>query len=108
MATNQLQRQKTISLEFSRACPLPPRTLPVESSYGHQVISSRYVSILCDEIGLARHFYFLQNKDKWTEQSWHDIAWDSFHLSARRTINKQAAFRSKLDHRQMASAWALT
>ena len=98
MATNQLQRQKRSAPERSRACPFTPRNLPVEISYRRQVISSHYVSILRDEIGLARHRSFLQHKYNWTDQSWDAIAWDSFHLSARRTLHKQAAFRSKLVH----------
>ena len=55
MATNQLQCQKTLPLECSRACPLMPCNLPVEISYRCQVISSHYVSTLCNKIGFARH-----------------------------------------------------
>ena len=99
MATAQLKRQQQLhanerTLEF----PLTPRNLPVEISYRQNVISSHYVSILREEIGLARHRIFLQHKYKWTNQIWNDIAWDSFHLCARRTHNANACFRSKLVH----------
>jgi hypothetical protein len=67
-------------------------------SYRGQVISSHYVKHLRDEICLARHRIFLQNKYKWSDQSWAAIAWDSFQLCGRRTVTINSSFRSKLVH----------
>lgn len=98
MATDQLKRQKTNVHERTLEVPLTPCNLPVEISYRGHVLSSHYVAILREEIGLDRHRLFLQNKYKWSDPSWTDIAWASFHLCARRTHNKNASFRSKLVH----------
>jgi hypothetical protein len=98
MATNQLKRQETQANERTLSNPLPSRHLPVEISFRSQVISSHYVSRLREEIGLDRHRKFLQAKYKWTDQSWTDIAWDSFFLCARHVSKINSAFRSKLVH----------
>ena len=98
MATNQLTRQRDHAHERSLSCPMIPRTLPVSISYRGQVISSHYVKHLRDEICLARHRIFLQNKYKWSDQSWAAIAWDSFQLCGRRTATLNTSFRSKLVH----------
>ncbi|KAI2494856.1 hypothetical protein MHU86_19660 [Fragilaria crotonensis] len=74
------------------------RTLPVEIAYKGQVISSHYVRNLRTEISLDRHRTFLKRKYKWSDRSWEDIAWDSFHLCGDRTSPTNTAFRSKLVH----------
>ena len=98
MATHQLKRQVSNESESALTNPLTPRHLPVEISFRNQVISSHYVSRLREDIGLNRQRTFLQNKYKWNDQSWVDIAWDSFHLCAGHTQQIHSVSRSKLVH----------
>ena len=46
MATAQMQQQAENAWEATQPCPLPPRQLPVEVTYGTQIISSHYVKRL--------------------------------------------------------------
>ena len=98
MATAQLLRQKTHADERTMSCPLMPRHLPVEIKYNDQTISSHYVTRLREEIGLARHRLFLQNKYHWDDATWETIPWDSIAMCAKKSRLSHAAFRSKLVH----------
>ena len=92
-------KERTNGKRHSRAhCP-PLRHLPVEVTYGTQIISSHYVTRLRDEISTAKHrTYYLQIKYKWTDQVWESIAWDSFnHCASRPTLDKTVN-RSKIVH----------
>ena len=50
-----------------------------------QDISSHYVNRLRDEIGLARHRMFLQQKYQWNDATWESLPWDSLAMCAKKT-----------------------
>ena len=86
MATAQMQRQLTTASECTQSNPLSPRTmLPVEISYGSQIISSHYVARLRELIGVSSHRVYLQKKYQWSDAIWTSIAWEAFGLSARKS-----------------------
>ena len=99
MATDQMRRQSENAREATtQPCPLTPRTLPVEVSYGSQVISSHYIKCLREEISIARHRTFLQSKYEWTDHVWETIVWDAFGQCASRPALDKLVNRSKLAH----------
>jgi hypothetical protein len=96
MATNQLKRQSANNWEATQSNPLCPLSLPVEVSYGRQVISSHYIARLRDEIGLDGHRTYLQTKYKWSDQTWALVAWESLEKCARHSATSHHTNRSKL------------
>ena len=99
MATNQLKRQSANNWEATQSNPFCPRSIPVEVSYGRQVISSHYIARLRDEIGLDSHRTYLQTKYQWSDQTWALVAWESLEKCARHSATTNQTNRSKLMHK---------
>ena len=98
MATAHLKLQLHTPEECTLSSPLLPRNLNVEVKYGNQVISAHYVARLRECILLDKHRDFLQEKYKWSDQDWANIAWDAFKATARRANLEHPVSRSKVVH----------
>ena len=98
MATRQMEIHRG-GYWASQQNYFPTRNQPVVISYRRQRIPSHYIARLRESITSNAHRTYLQNRYKWSDFTWHTIAWEPLHTIGRRSATKPCfSNRSKLLH----------